>query len=309
MGFSRSLAFATAVGAAVVALAGCSGADRSAQPGSTQQPSATNGAVAASSTPTPTGPTSSTVSVQTPGRQAPDTLPPGSKTFSTMVIATPSWVVTTLPRPVLTDDYVPPPANESVVLQVLSPEITIYDSATGYDVKTVLKNSSTPRSPLTFLADGQTSTRYKVLLPIRPNGSTGWIDPGNVKKFVHDYKIIVELSAFRLTVYKGKNIAVTEKIGVGTDELPTPNGRYYLKVLLKSTDPGGLYGPFAYGLSGFSEQLTSWNGGQGVIGIHGTNHPELLGRKVSHGCIRMSNGAITKLASFLPLGTPVIVLP
>jgi lipoprotein-anchoring transpeptidase ErfK/SrfK len=130
-----------------------------------------------------------------------------------------------------------------------------------------------------------------------------------VKKFVHDYKIVVELSAFRLTVYKGKEIALTEKIGVGTDELPTPNGRYYLKELLKAPNPDGLYGPYAYGLSGFSQVLKKWNGGDGVIGIHGTNRPDLLGQNISHGCIRLSNSGITKLASFLPLGTPVIVEP
>ena len=207
------------------------------------------------------------------------------------------------------DDYIPAPTNESTVLEVLSPDITVYQTATGYDVKTVLNNPLPSGSPLTFLVDGQTTNRYKVLLPIRPNGSTGWVDPTSVKKYVHDYKIVVELSAFRLTVYKGKEIALTEKIGVGTDQLPTPNGRYYLKELLKAPNPNGIYGPYAYGLSGFSQQLKKWNGGDGVIGIHGTNQPELLGRNISHGCIRMSNAGITKLVSFLPLGTPVIVQP
>ena len=229
---------------------------------------------------------------------------------SSAVIETPPGLTaSTLPRPSLLDDYIPAPTNESTVLEVLSPDITVYQTATGYDVKTVLNNPLPSGSPLTFLVDGQTTNRYKVLLPIRPNGSTGWVDPTSVKKYVHDYKIVVELSAFRLTVYKGKEIALTEKIGVGTDQLPTPNGRYYLKELLKAPNPNGIYGPYAYGLSGFSQQLKKWNGGDGVIGIHGTNQPELLGRNISHGCIRMSNAGITKLVSFLPLGTPVIVQP
>ena len=229
---------------------------------------------------------------------------------SSAVIETPSGVTaSTLPRPSLLDDYVPASTDESTVLEALSPTVTVWDTATGYDVKTVLNNPLVSGAPLTFLVDGQTTNRYKVLLPIRPNGSTGWLDPTSVKKYVHNYRIVVELSAFRLTVYKGKDIALTEKIGVGTDELPTPNGRYYLKELLKSPNPKGIYGPYAYGLSGFSQQLKKWNGGDGVIGIHGTNQPELLGRNVSHGCIRMSNAGITKLVSFLPLGTPVIVQP
>jgi lipoprotein-anchoring transpeptidase ErfK/SrfK len=187
--------------------------------------------------------------------------------------------------------------------------VTVYETSTGFEVKTVLANPLPSGAPLTFLVDGQTTNRYKVLLPIRPNGSTGWISPESTKKFEHNYRIVIELSAFRLTVYKGKDIALTEKIGVGTDELPTPNGRYYIKELLKAPNPKGIYGPYAYGLSGFSQQLTNWNGGTGVIGIHGTDKPELLGQNVSHGCIRMTNAAITTLASFLPLGTPVIVQP
>ena len=240
---------------------------------------------------------------------APSTIPAQPQVSSVVIETPPGLTASTLPRPSLLDDYVPAPTNESIVLEVLSPDITVYQTATGYDVKTVLDNPLPSGSPLTFLVDGQTTNRYKVLLPIRPNGSTGWVDPKSVKKYVHDYKIVVELSAFRLTVYKGKEIALTEKIGVGTDELPTPNGRYYLKELLRSPNPQGIYGPYAYGLSGFSQQLKKWNGGDGVIGIHGTNQPELLGRNISHGCIRMSNAGITKLVSFLPLGTPVIVQP
>ena len=134
---------------------------------------------------------------------------------SAVIDTPPGLTASTLPRPSLLDDYVPAPTNESTVLEVLSPDITVYQTATGYDVKTVLNNPLPSGSPLTFLVDGQTTNRYKVLLPIRPNGSTGWVDPTSVKKYVHDYKIVVELSAFRLTVYKGKEIALTEKITSG----------------------------------------------------------------------------------------------
>jgi len=280
-----------------LSLTGCSGDDNSASSGS---------------------PASSATAPATSLVATPNILPPDAGVTTTAisqpqvsaaVIETPPEILTTNPRPALLNDYVAAPEGTSTVLEVLTPEVTVYETATGFDVKTVLSNPLPSGAPLTFLVDGQTSTRYKVLLPIRPNGSTGWIGADALKKYVHDYRIVVELSAFRLTVYKGKDIALTEKIGIGTDELPTPNGRYYLKELLKSPNPGGIYGPYAYGLSGFSQQLTKWNGGDGVIGIHGTNQPELIGRNISHGCIRMTNSAITKLASFLPLGTPVIIQP
>ena len=78
-------------------------------------------------------------------------------------------------------------------------------------------------------------------------------------------------------------------------------------MLLQSPDPGGAYGPFAYGLSSHSDALETFAGGDAEIGIHGNNDASALGQSVSHGCIRMDNAAITDLASKLPLGTPVDV--
>jgi lipoprotein-anchoring transpeptidase ErfK/SrfK len=79
--------------------------------------------------------------------------------------------------------------------------------------------------------------------------------------------------------------------------------------LLQPPDPNGVYGAFAYGLSGFSNVLTSFAGGEGVVGIHGTNDPSSIGKDVSAGCIRMSNEGIKKLAARLPLGVPVEIKP
>ena len=123
-------------------------------------------------------------------------------------------------------------------------------------------------------------------------------------------------------MYNGAEVILAEKIATGENDTPTPNGRYYLKELLKpcydvrqpdgstkcTPNDAGPYGPYAYGLSGFSPVLTNFNGGTGVLGIHGTDQPQLLGTDVSHGCIRMSNSGITILAKVLPLGTPVAVL-
>jgi lipoprotein-anchoring transpeptidase ErfK/SrfK len=242
------------------------------------------------------------------------------------IIATPDEALS-IPAPTtpvsLADDYTPSPDGVAVVLEAITSSVRIYKSATSREVLTELAHPLPSGAPLTFLVDGQTSTRYKVLLPIRPNGSTGWIDPVQVKKFQHDYRIVVELSAHRLTAYNGSEIILSDKIGVGKDETPSPSGRYYIKELLKACEnqlgpdgkitcvpnPDGAYGPYAYGLSGFSPVLKEFKGNEPVIGIHGTNQPELLGQDVSSGCIRMNNDSITALAKVLPLGTPVIVRP
>jgi lipoprotein-anchoring transpeptidase ErfK/SrfK len=88
---------------------------------------------------------------------------------------------------------------------------------------------------------------------------------------------------------------------------PTPTGEYYLRILIQATDPTTVYGPYAYGLSSHSDTLEEFAGGDAEIGIHGNNDTSVLGKDVTHGCIRMDNAAITMLSKQLPLGTPVVV--
>src|SRR4051812_11679181 len=101
---------------------------------------------------------------------------------------------------------------------------------------------------------------------------------------------------------------MTAKVGLGTSTTPTPGGVFFTEELLRPTDPGGAYGPYAYGLSGYSRVLNEFMGGDGQLGIHGTNDPSSLGRSVSHGCIRVSNATITTLAKMLPIGVPVQIV-
>ena len=143
---------------------------------------------------------------------------------------------------------------------------------------------------------------------MRPNGSTGWIKATDVRLTEHDYRMTIRLT--RPPPHRdagASGVILTAPIGVGTATTPTPGGLYYTKELLRPPRPDGVYGPYAYGLSGFSNELTTFDGGDGVIGIHGTNDPAGLGKDVSHGCIRMPNADILKLVEQvkLPLGVPV----
>jgi lipoprotein-anchoring transpeptidase ErfK/SrfK len=163
--------------------------------------------------------------------------------------------------------------------------------------------------PLTFLVRmfplSQNCQWLQVYLPVRPNGTTGWVRASDMTTLPNPYKLEADLREFTLKVFKDGRQTDSIKIGVAKNNTPTPGGIYYLTELIKTPNPDGDYGPYAYGLSGFSDTLTSFNGGPGQLGIHGTNEPQLLGTQVSHGCIRMSNDNITKLAHMLPLGTPV----
>jgi len=167
--------------------------------------------------------------------------------------------------------------------------------------------------PLVFLMDLDSFTDnefYRVLLPVRPNGSFGWVDANNVALTRHNYRIKIELDAFRLTLSDHSNLIFTTDIGVARDNTPTPQGIYYTTELLHPTIPDSAYGAFAYGLSGYSDTFTEFNGGPGQLGIHGTNDPETIGTNVSHGCIRMRNSDITILVEEigLPVGVPVDVV-
>jgi len=175
----------------------------------------------------------------------------------------------------------------------------------------LINNDPNAQSPLTFLVKdipaAQKCAWVEVYLPVRPNGSTGWVKQTDVTYATNPYRVEVSLAEFSLKVFKDDKQVEDIKVGVAKDNTPTPGGLYYTTELIKTPDPSGAYGPYAFGLSGFSDKLTTFNGGPGQLGIHGTNEPSAIGTQVSHGCIRMSNADITRLAQTLPLGTPVQV--
>jgi lipoprotein-anchoring transpeptidase ErfK/SrfK len=148
----------------------------------------------------------------------------------------------------------------------------------------------------------------EVQLPVRPNGTTGWIRVADVDLVNNPFRVTVELGAHRITVTNGNQILYRGAVAVGAPETPTPTGNYFIRVLVKAPDPTTVYGPYAYGLSSHSDALEEFNGGDAEIGIHGNNDASVLGSDVTHGCVRMDNDAITLLSRQLPLGTPVDVV-
>ncbi len=159
--------------------------------------------------------------------------------------------------------------------------------------------------PLIMLVLRRRHGWLKVQLPVRPNLSTGWIRSEHVSLHTDLFHARVRLAAHQLTVWRGRQVIGREPIGVGASLSPTPSGRYYITDLIRPPDPKGLYGRYAFGLSAYSPVYTSFAGGDGQVGLHGTNDPASIGQNVSHGCIRLSNDGITKLAKLLPIGTPV----
>jgi lipoprotein-anchoring transpeptidase ErfK/SrfK len=173
----------------------------------------------------------------------------------------------------------------------------------------VLNSPGGSGEPLVFLVSDLALAPYwvRVYLPMRPNESQAWIHRSSVQLFSDNYLVQVQVSSHRLTVFDAGRPIIIAPVGIGRSVLPTPTGTYYIVDLLRQPDPNGEYGPFAFGLSAFSDVLQSFGGGPGEIGLHGTNDPSSVGANVSHGCLRVANAMITELARILPLGTPVMI--
>jgi hypothetical protein len=145
-----------------------------------------------------------------------------------------------------------------------------------------------------------------VSLPQRPNGVTGWV-PASALGPLHVVggRLVVSRSRFRATLYnEAGNVLWSARIGIGQQSLPTPAGHFYVREKLRAIG-NPEYGPYAIGTSAYaSPKLSEWPGG-GIIGIHGTDQPQLIPGDPSHGCVRMRNSDITRLWHMISIGTPV----
>jgi hypothetical protein len=143
-------------------------------------------------------------------------------------------------------------------------------------------------------------------LAVLPDGRTGWVPRAALGgwSFV-DTLLVVNRTRLGLTLYRAGRPIFRAPIGVGKPSSPTPPGTFYIRDRLTAyASPE--YGPLAFGTSARSEYETDWPAG-GFIGIHGTDQPDLIPGRISHGCIRLKNAAILALGRLLPVGTPVII--
>jgi hypothetical protein len=166
-------------------------------------------------------------------------------------------------------------------------------------------------SELVLLLAGTTGTDghpwRRVRAPLLPTGTTGWVPAAalSASRRVRTW-LVIDRAKLRLTLYRGGRALVRAPVGIGKPSTPTPPGRFYVRDRLTNLNPRGLYGPEAFGTSARSEHVTDWPGGS-VVGIHGTNRPGLVPGRPSHGCVRLHNRDIRRLARLLPVGTPLTI--
>lgn len=155
-------------------------------------------------------------------------------------------------------------------------------------------------------SDARGHVWVRARLPVLPNGRTGWVPRSALGAYeVVRTRLVVDVGRQTATLLRDGRQVFHADVGVGQSQWPTPRGHFYIRNrLTRYRSP--MYGPLAFGTSARSAQLTDWPAG-GFIGIHGTDRPDLLPGRVSHGCIRMRNADILRLGLLMHVGTPVTI--
>ena len=188
-------------------------------------------------------------------------------------------------------------------------DVAVFNGPAARTPLQTLSNPSSDGATLSFLVRRVRPRWLEVFLPTRPNGSSGWVRRSQVRLYTDDYRLRVDLRLRRLTVWDRGLVIESAGVGVGKAVTPTPAGTYYIVSRIQPLDPSSVYGRFAFGLSAHSNVYRTFGfGGDGRIGLHGTNDAAAIGHEVSHGCIRKTNPTILRLARIIPLGTPVEIV-
>jgi lipoprotein-anchoring transpeptidase ErfK/SrfK len=146
-------------------------------------------------------------------------------------------------------------------------------------------------------------TWYNVWLAKRPNGSSAWVRASSVGTYTTAARIVIDVSARRLSVYHSDKLMGRFPVAVGSSAYPTPSGFFFIAEKIRPTPSDGVYGVLALGLSAFQPRLPT----QGSLAIHGTNDNAGIGRAISDGCIRMHNADVLKVSAWVPSGSPVVI--
>ena len=153
--------------------------------------------------------------------------------------------------------------------------------------------------------DSDDQVWLQVRLPIRPNGTTGWVQESALSELQpvdhlaedHHQDLQGDRDQERQDACSARRSASASRSG------PRRKGQFYVRAKLTGyKDP--VYGPLAFVTSATSDTLTDWPGG-GIVGVHGTNQPGLIPGRISHGCVRMKNADILKLNKLIGVGTPI----
>jgi lipoprotein-anchoring transpeptidase ErfK/SrfK len=167
----------------------------------------------------------------------------------------------------------------------------------------------TPPQPFTMSVVERRGAWLKVLIPLRPNHTEGYVSIEDVDLSTTRKRIEVDLSENILRAFDGDKVVAQTLVVAGAANTQTPTGLFYVTDIVPQKNPAGAYGPVALATNGYSEMMDEFATGAPVLALHGTNAPDKLGTDVSNGCIRLPNEVISQLADSFPQGTPVYIQP
>lgn len=281
------------VATVAAALVGCGGGPATSTPidGTAGSDPASSTSSVYDTAPNVPASTSSTPSASsTPFTEATTTSEQPSSTPSTPVATTPATDVGTGPLRAVSS------VEQLVVLD--SPdgnEITQLPATTPFDTPTVVG------------VIDQVPGWVQVLVPIRPNDLTGWVRTDDVILESVTSEIHIDLTHRTLRLLEDGETTGEWSVAIGRSDRPTPTGHFFITDKLATGDPNSVWGAHAFGVSAYSDVLNDFIGGNGQIGVHGTNDPSSIGNAASSGCIRLPNEVIDDLIDRVPLGTPVFI--
>jgi hypothetical protein len=219
----------------------------------------------------------------------------------------------------------PPGLEEPIGNEVLSDERMITRWATPVEsarIRVAPRKSARAFAKLRFATENGLPEVYLVLrgyvdpkgirwvqirVPGRPNGRKGWVHVDHLDDLrLVRTKLHIDRKKLRATLYHSGKQIWTSRVGIGKRGAATPAGRFWVRERIRNLAGSPIYGPWAFGTSAYSN-LSDWPGG-GVVGIHGTNQPGLIPGRISHGCVRVPNPNVRRLAKLMPIGTPIRIV-
>jgi lipoprotein-anchoring transpeptidase ErfK/SrfK len=230
---------------------------------------------------------------------------PASTTGAPEPSTTVGQPTTTLAQTTTTTDPAAVPDGWTLSAKATSP-LEVFDSPDATEPFVVLEPFTNLGSVrVVHVINGPFAGWAEVLVPVRPNGTTGWVREADVEFFQVERRVVVDLSERTLVVLKAGKVEATSKVAIGRPTNATPPGSYFVTDSVILSNPNGPWGPHAFGLSAFSETITEFNGDDAVVGIHGTNAPNSIGYARSLGCVRVPNEFAKRLATLISAGVPV----
>jgi hypothetical protein len=202
-------------------------------------------------------------------------------------------------------------ADDVVLVGASTEELRVWGSPDDGDrpVETVSAAQQTSGQVICVVVRERDDEWLEVALPTPPAGHSGWVKRADVTLSRHRFRIEVSRSKHTLTLHIGAS-TVSAPVAIGTSDGPQAGATLFIKDLVRPPNPSGPYARYAYGLSGYANDLAAFQAGRGVVAIHGAGDPSTLGRDVPAGSIAVDPNFMSRMVETygLPLGTPVDIV-